>query len=96
MNTNHKLLKIQFQSIWDGDEEIVTDACLNLLTGEIKFEHFYTIQDLYILDSESIIVVHGSATSIYDVIEIDGCYFVSKEDLKTINGYQTLSDERMK
>lgn len=92
MKTNQ--IKIQYESIWDGGIEIITNASLNLQTGEITEIESVDVEDLDILDSESIIVIHGSTTSYYDVVEIDGSYFVSKEDLKTINGL--LADKGMK
>lgn len=83
------ILKIQFQSIWDGGTEVLTDALLDLESGEIvDIESTDDVEELDMLDSQSIFIKHGNLTAAYDVIETDDGYFISKKDLKTIRAFQ--------
>lgn len=81
---NEILVDVDYQSIWDGDTEVITSAKLNLLTGKICDIQSTEINGLDLLDTESIIVKHNNMVCMYDVFDDNGSYHISKEDLNKI------------
>lgn len=92
-NTMKNVIKVEFQSIWDGRTEILTNAELDITSGKIiNIESADDVEDLDMLDSQSIFVRIGDMTVAYDVVENENEYFIGEKDLRMVQSWANIKN----
>lgn len=66
-------LHAKYVSLWDGDNEVVTDCLINTNTGQVWAEASDEVEDLEVLEKESIRLADGTE---FEIEEVDGARMV--------------------
>jgi len=85
-----------YSSIWDDGVELSSSAKLDLETGKIIDIETVEVDGLSFCNSQSISILFGGLTKVYDVVEDDdGDYAVSSEDLEEIKKMVNITPLKM-